>query len=174
MAYANNTQILIDTTKRVVVKRVGIFDTAGGAELENVILEPLKLNGVLDANGNIYTTGNTLPSGFANNCLSLYRVVYSIDSEVGHVQLRWQGTSTTVTALALGQGNGDTNPQSNLPTIKNNAIGPTGNITLLSAGTTANAAYTLIMEFHKDNRYFSAGQDRDPAAFNAPPYGVRP
>ena len=32
MATSNSTQILVDTTKRTVIKRVGIFDAAGGNE----------------------------------------------------------------------------------------------------------------------------------------------
>lgn len=176
MATSNTQQILIDTTKRVIIKRVGIFDTSGGNELQTVILDPRTLYGVLNANGALWQTGNTLPTGFAGNSLTLHRVVYNVDAEVGHLQLKWQGADAAndKTIFALGVGAGDTNPNDNLPVITNNSPNPSGNVTIQTVGTTANAAYTLIMEFHKNGSYFSSGQHVDPAAFNYPPYGVTP
>ena len=43
-----------------------------------------------------------------------------------------------------------------------------------TVGTTANAAYTLIIELHKDNRFYDAGWGRDPAAFNYGDYSITP
>jgi hypothetical protein len=174
MATSNNTQILVDTNKRTVIKRVGIFDSAGGNENLTVIIDPRTLSGALNANNLPYQAGNTTAPGFANSAFTISRVVYSVDAEVGHLQLKWQGTSSDATIFALGVGSGDTNPQYQLPAIPNNAVGPTGNVTIVTAGTTGNAAYTLIIELHKDNRFYSAGQFQDPAAFNYPPYGVTP
>lgn len=173
MAIANSQQILIDTTKRAVIKRVGILDSP---ESETVIINPRLLSGVLDANGVLWTTGNTLPAGFGANCYTIKRIVYNIDAEVGHLQLKWQGDvdGNSKTIVALGVGSGDTNPNDNLPAIWNNASSPTGNISLLTSGTTANAAYTLIIELHKNGSYFQSGQFNDPAAFNYPPYNLRP
>lgn len=169
MAIANSTQVLIDTTRRTVIKRVGILDSN---ENQTVMLDPKSLSGVLDANGALWTTGNTLPSGFGANSLSIKRIIYNVDAEVGHLQLKWQGdiTSNDKTIVALGVGSGDTNPNDNLPVITNNANQPTGNITIQTVGTTANAAYTLIIELHKNGSYFQSGQFNDPAAFNYPPY----
>ena len=174
MATSNSTQILIDTTKRVVIKRVGIFDAAGLNEVQTVMLDPKTLSGILNANGLPYYAGNTLFSGFASNALSIKRIIYNVDAEVGHLQLKWQGVDAAndKTIVALGVGSGDTNPNDNLPVITNNSPNPTGNITIQTVGTTANAAYTLIIELHKDNQYYQAGQFNDPAAFNYPPYGI--
>jgi hypothetical protein len=36
------------------------------------------------------------------------------------------------------------------------------------------AAYTVIIELHKNGQFYSSGQFQDPAAFNYPPYGVTP
>lgn len=173
MAIANSQQILIDTTKRTVIKRVGILDSP---ESETVIIDPRSLSGVLDANGALWTTGNTLPTGFGANCYTIKRIVYNVDAEVGHLELKWQGNDTANSKViaALGVGAGDTNPNDNLPPIWNNAVNPTGNISILTAGTTANAAYTLIIELHKNGSYFQSGQFNDPAAFNYPPYNLRP
>lgn len=169
MAIANSTQVLIDTTKRTVIKRVGILDSN---ENQTVMLDPRSLSGVLDANGALWTTGNTLPSGFGANSLSIKRIIYNVDAEAGHLQLKWQGDTAAndKTIVALGVGAGDTNPNDNLPVITNNASQPTGNITIQTVGTTANAAYTLIIELHKNGSYYQAGQFNDPAAFNYPPY----
>ena len=174
MATSNSTQILVDTTKRTVIKRVGIFDTAGGNEALTVVIDPRTLSGALNANNLPYQTGNTVATGFANSAFTISRVIYNVDAEVGHLQLKWQGTTSDATIFALGVGSGDTNPQYQLPAIPNNAVGPTGNVTITTAGTTGNAAYTLIIELHKDNRFYSSGQFTDPAAFNYPPYGVTP
>jgi hypothetical protein len=171
MAIANSVQILVDTNKRTVIKRIGIIDSD---ENETVIIEPLKLFGALNANGAYYQTGNTTPSGLANSAFTISRVLASVDAEVGHLQLKWQGTTTSNTIYALGVGNIDTNPQYQLPSISNNALGPTGNVTIKTVGTTTNAAYTVIIELHKNGTYYDSGQLTDPAAFNYGAYAIRP
>lgn len=177
MATSNTQQILIDTTKRTVIKRCGIFDSSGGNEIQTVMIDPRSLSGIMNANGAPYQSGNTLPTGFGANCYSIKRIIYNVDSEVGHLQLKWQGDTAandkTIVALG-GAAGGDTNPNDNLPVITNNAINPTGNITIQTVGTVANAAYTLIIELHKNGTYFQSGQFNDPAAFNYPPYGTTP
>jgi len=171
MAIANSVQILVDTNKRTVIKRIGIIDSD---ENETVIIEPLKLFGALNANGAYYQTGNTTPSGLANSAFTISRVLASVDAEVGHLQLKWQGTTTSNTIYALGVGNIDTNPQYQFPSISNNALGPTGNVTIKTVGTTTNAAYTVIIELHKNGTYYDSGQLTDPAAFNYGAYAIRP
>jgi hypothetical protein len=170
MAIANSTQILIDTNKRTVIKRVGIIDSD---ELENVIIDPKTLAFALNANNLPYQTGNTVATGFANSAFTISRVIASVDAEVGHLQLKWQGGGAN-TIFALGVGAIDTNPQYQLPAITNNATGPTGNVTIKTVGSTTNAAYTVIIELHKNGQFYSSGQFQDPAAFNYPPYGVTP
>jgi hypothetical protein len=171
MAIANSTQTIIDTNKRTVIKRIGIIDSD---ENETVIIDPRTLAFALNANGASYQTGNTVATGFANSAFTVSRVIASVDAEVGHLQLKWQGTGTSQTIYALGVGSIDTNPQYQLPAITNNAIGPTGNVTIKTVGTTTNASYTVIIELHKNSQFYSSGQFQDPAAFNYPPYGVTP
>ena len=174
MATSNSTQILVDTTSRTVIKRIGIFDNNGGDEKETVIIEPLKLFGALNANGAYYQTGNTTPAGLANSAFTISRILLAVDAEVGHLQLKWQGTTSSATIVAAGVGVFDTNPQYQLPSISNNAVGPTGNVTITTVGTTANAAYTVIIELHKNNKYYDRGQLTDPAAFNYGAYALTP
>jgi hypothetical protein len=171
MAISNTIQTLIDTNKRTVIKRVGILDSD---ENETVIIDPLTLYGVINANGRYYQTGNTLATGFANSAFTISRIIASVDSEVGHVQLKWQGTTSSATIWALGAGTTDTNPQYQLPSIGNNAVGPTGNVTIKTVGTTANAAYTVLIELHKNGNYYDPGRLTDPAAFNYGPYALTP
>jgi len=171
MAIANSIQTIVDTNSRVVIKRVGIIDSD---ENETVIIEPLKLFGVLNANGAYYQTGNTTPAGFANSAFTISRILAHVDAEVGHVQLKWQGTTSSATAYAFGVGFHDTNPGYQMPTVKNNAVGPTGNLTVRTVGTTSNACYTITIELHKNGAYYDRGQLTDPAAFNYPPYGLTP
>ena len=171
MAIANSTQILVDSNKRTVIKRIGVIDSD---ESLTVIIDPRALSGALNANNLPYYSGNTVASGFANSAFTISRVIACVDAEVGHLQLQWQGTSASQTIYAFGVGNVDTNPQYQLPAITNNAVGPTGNVVLKTVGTTANAAYTLIIELHKDNRFFDAGWGRDPASFNYGDYSITP
>ena len=171
MAIANTIQTIIDTNKRTIIKRVGIIDSD---ETETVFIEPLKLFGALNANGAYYQTGNTVSPGFANSAFTISRVIASVDAECGHLEIKWQGTSTSVPAYAFGVGNIDTNPSYQLPVITNNAVGPTGNLTIKTVGTTTNACYTVIIELHKNGSYYDAGQLTDPAAFNYGIYALRP
>jgi hypothetical protein len=170
MAISNSVHILVDTNKKTVIKRVGIIDSD---ESETVFIEPLKLFGALNANGQYYQTGNTTPAGMANSAFTISRIVASVDSEVGHLQLKWQG-STSATIWAFGAGTTDTNPQYQFPSIGNNSVGPTGNVTIRTVGSTANAAYTVMIELHKNGAYYDPGRLTDPAAFNYGPYALKP
>ena len=170
MAIANSTQILIDTNKRTVIKRIGVLDSD---ENETVFIDPRALAFALNANGAVYQTGNTVATGFANSAFTISRILASVDAEVGHLQLKWQG-SNAKTIVAYGVGYHDSNPQYQLPSLPNDATGPSGNVTIKTVGTTANAAYTVIIELHKNNQFYSSGQFQDPAAVNYPPYGVTP
>ena len=176
MATSTSTQILVDTNKRAVIKRVGIFDTAGGDEPRTIMLDATSLSGTLDANGRLWRAGNTLPAGFGANALTVIRMNYMVDGEVGHVQVKWDGGSAANdrTIFAVGVGNGDTNPMGNIPAITNNALTPTGNLVVQTFGSTANAAYTLILELHKNTTYYDIGVYKDPAAFNYGEYSLKP
>jgi len=171
MAIANSVQTIIDTNKRTVIKRIGIIDSD---ENETVVIDPRALAFALNANGAIYQTGNTVATGFANSAFTISRIVASVDAEVGHLQVKWQGTGTSATAWAFGVGFHDTNPNYQLPSISNNSTGPTGNLTIRTVGTTANACYTILIELHKDSRFYSSGQFQEPGAFNYPPYSITP
>lgn len=170
MAIANSIQTLVDTNTRTVIKRIGIIDSD---ENETVIIEPLKLFGALNANGAYYQTGNTTSAGFGANAFTISRIIASVDAEVGHLQLKWQG-ATSATIIAAGVGAFDSNPQYQFPAISNNAATPTGNVTIKTVGSTTGAAYTVIIELHKNGAYYDRGQLTDPAAFNYGAYALKP
>jgi hypothetical protein len=88
--------------------------------------------------------------------------------------LKWQGTGASQTIIASGVGVFDSNPQYQFPAITNNSVGPTGNVTIKTVGTTANAAYTVIIELHKNGAFYDRGQLTDPAAFNYGAYELKP
>jgi hypothetical protein len=74
-------------------------------------------------------------------------------------------------------GNSEYDGAGNWVTIPNNAKGTAncnGNIGVRTRGMGANTSYTIILELRKENEYYQRGQFNDPAAFNYPPYGVRP
>ncbi len=171
MAIANSIQTLVDTNARTVIKRIGIIDSD---ENETVFIEPLKLFGALNANGAYYQTGNTTSAGFANSAFTISRILASVDAEVGHLQIKWQGTTVSNTVVALGVGSFDSNPQYQFPSISNNSLGPTGNVTIKTVGSTTGAAYTVIIELHKNGDYYDRGQLTDPAAFNYGAYALKP
>jgi hypothetical protein len=100
MATANSIQTLIDTNKRTVIKRVGIFDAAGGDENETVIINPKTLNYLMNANNLPYQAGNTTTPGFANSAFTITRIFATVDAEVGHLQLKWEGTGASATIFA--------------------------------------------------------------------------
>ena len=121
-----------------------------------------------------------LPTSYVRTAYFGYSTIWtgpndgSVDAEVGHVQLKWEGTSASATIFAFGTGTSDTNVNGNFPAITNNATGPTGNVTIKTVGTTANAAYTVIIELHKNGAFYDRGQLTDPAAFNYGAYSLKP
>jgi hypothetical protein len=172
MAISNTTFTLLDTNKKVVIKRIGFTDANGGDEPQTVFINAKALAYAMNANNLPYQSGNTVSAGFGAG-LTISRVLASVDAEVGHLQIIWEGSASS-TALAYGVGYHDSNPQYQMPILTNTATNPTGNIAIKTVGTTANACYTVIIELHKNGNYYSAGQFQDPAAFNYPPYGVTP
>jgi hypothetical protein len=178
-------QILRDTQTDSVIKLTGVFDGASGDE-ENVSrIQANSLAYALDANGVQLRSSASL----SNTTLSYYDlqvtgVKYYVNfptSNVGGVELFWNGAgsntslqyanSSTIFHLNL---QGEFGLGEQLPSILNNGFGGNGDIGVKSTGSVANAAYTLIITLRKNNQMYARGQFQDPAAFNAPPYGITP
>jgi hypothetical protein len=173
-------QVLKDTTERVVVKLTGAFDGTGGQESNiaripaNTFLGALATNGYLRANAQ---------GGAANTALPYYdlqviRLTYNINfGSTGYVQMFWTGqggsaaNNATIVNISYYGEYGEAQAH---PPFMNNAIGPNGDIGVATVNATANTSYTIVIEMRKNNAHYQRGQFSDPAAFNAPPYNLKP
>ena len=174
MANSYTTQIIKDTTEHVVIKLTASFDGTGQEDNPNRI-NASSFYGALNAN----TVPGLLSSGGSELSyygLSVYRVWYdTTNGTTGDVELYWN--ANPVVTLMMLSGNSEYDAAGNWVTIPNAAKGTTdcnGDIGIRTRGMVANTSYTIIMELRKENEYYQRGQFNDPAAFNYPPYGVRP
>jgi hypothetical protein len=173
MANSFTYQVIKDTTEHTVIKLTGSFD-GSGQESNAVRIQANTLYGALDS-----SKGNLLVSTANTGALSYYglalnRLWYDCPSG-GDVQLFWNA-STPITLIAMN-GNGEYDGMGNWTTIPNNTVGASGSkgdLGVVTRGMVANDSYTMVIELRKDNAHYQRGQFNDPAAFNYPPYGVRP
>lgn len=172
MANAFTYQVLKDTTEHVVIKLTGKFDGSSGQESNVSRIQANTLYGALNAN-----TPPTLlsVSGPAKPFygLAVNRLWYDCTA-TGTVELFWNATDTPKTIFFLN-GNLEYDAAGNWITIPNNAgANATGDIGIVTTGMVANSTYTILVELRKDNVYYQRGQFNDPAAFNYPPYNLKP
>ena len=164
-----------DTTEHVIIKLTGQFD-GSGQENNHSRIAANTLYGAIATNG--YLVANN-QGGSANTPLSYYglnlhRLWYDCDS-AGDVYLFWH--ADTSLPLMWLNGNGEYDGSGNWVTIPNNTKGTSGSngdVGVITRGMVANSSYTIIAEFRKENEYYQRGQFNDPAAFNYPPYNVKP
>ena len=174
MANAYSSQIIKDTTEHVVIKLTASFDGTG-QESNAVRIAANTLSGALATNG--YLVANN--QGGASNTalsyygLSLYRLWYDC-AVTGDVQLYWNAASPKT--MMFLNGNGEYDGNGNWITIRNTERTSfhNGDIGIVTRGQVANCSYTIILELRKENEYYQRGQFNDPAAFNYPPYNIRP
>ena len=168
-----NTQIIKDTTQKTVIKLTGSW-TDGVQESNTYRIFANTLYGALDANNvplrSSLSVGNT-PLPYYN--LQVTKINYNVNLPTpGYIQLYWQGTTPGV--IANLERNGQYGENDGWPSITNNAVGANGHIGIASFGATANSSSTIFIEIRKDNAQFDRGQFEDPAAFNYPPYNLKP
>jgi hypothetical protein len=149
------------------------FD-GSGQESNATRIQANTLYGALDSSkaNLLSSTANTGPLSYYG--LSVHRVWYDC-AATGDVELYWKA-DTNKTLMFLN-GNGEYDGAGNWVTIPNNAQGTancTGDIGIVTRGMVANDSYTIVMELRKDNAMYQRGQFNDPAAFNYPPYNLRP
>ncbi len=175
MANSYEYQVIKDTTEHVVIKLTASFD-GSGQESNAVRIQANTLYGALATNG--YLVANN-QGGSANTALDYYglavnRVWYDCSAS-GDVQLTWNA-ATPKTIMFLN-GNSEYDGAGNWTTIPNNAAGTTGckgDIGVVTRNMAAGDSYTIVIEIRKDNAHYQRGQFNDPAAFNYPPYNIRP
>lgn len=166
-------QVLKDTTEHAVIKLTASFD-GSGQESNAVRIQANTLYGAMDTSkaNLLSSSANTGALGFYG--LSVYRLWYDCGAG-GDVTLYWN--ATTPMPIVAMNGNGEYDSAGNWVTIPNNAKGTAGckgDIGVVTRGMAANDSYTMIIELRKDNEHYQRGQLTDPAAFNYPPYNIRP
>jgi hypothetical protein len=185
MANRYSYQVLKDDTQHAIIKLTGDFDGTGQENnisrvAANTLYGAIATNGFLVANNQGGAANTTLPY----YGLTINRLWYDSDSNVGVIQLYWANTKSTLasdgTPILFLQGNGEYDGNGNWITIKNPNVLSTattvnnGDIAICTRGQIANSSYTIIMELRKDNAQYQRGQFNDPAAFNYPPYNLKP
>jgi hypothetical protein len=183
-------QVLRDTTTDSVIKLTGVFD-GSGQEANNARIQANTLSNALATNG--YLVANA-QGGSANTTLSYYDLQltglkYYVNMPtsntsgqgLGTVELFWNGAGATPAAQYANSAtifhlnsSGEFGLGEQLPSIINNASGPTGDIGVYTSGASSNCSYTLIVTVRKNNAMFQRGQLSDPAAFNAGIYSLKP
>lgn len=166
-------QVLKDSTDQAVIKLTAKFDGTG-QEANAVRIQANTLYGALDSSkANLLSdTANTGALSYYG--LSLMRLWYDCSTD-GEVELYW--TADTSKTLMFLNGNGEYDATGQSVTIPNNASGTAncrGDIGITTRGMIANSSYTMVIELRKDNAMYQRGQLNDPAAFNYPPYNMRP
>jgi len=185
MANKFTYQILRDASTDAVIKLTGQFDGVSGTENNQSRIQANTLSGAIATNG--FLVANT-QGGTANTPLSYYNlqitsaqyyVSMGTSTPPGSIELFWAGDTVANNATIFYlNGNGEFG-SAQQPAILNNSCNnqpqfSRGDIGINSYGVVANTAYTIIISMRKDNKYYQRGQFNDPAAFNYPPYNLKP
>ena len=192
MANKFTYQVLRDTTTDAVIKLTGVFD-GSGQEANNARIQANSLSNALATNGFLLANNQ---GGAANTPLSYYDlqltglkyyINFPVASPLGSVEVFWNGAGATPAAQYANSatifhlnGQGEFGLGEQLPSITNNSgLGVAantglGDIGVYTSGASSNCSYTLMISLRKNNAMYQRGQFNDPAAFNAPPYNLRP
>jgi len=125
----------------------------------------VKLTNVSDGTGEtgvVNVSANTLvgSDGGSTQRLSINKIAWSVASGTSatispRVTLLWRGTSNTTIVTLTGSGFWDLTTAGQCPLTNNAGAGANGDILLSTAGFTASAAYTVIIEGKKTAGYSS-------------------
>jgi hypothetical protein len=125
----------------------------------------VKLTNVSDGTGEtgvVKVSANTLVAsdGGSTQRLSINKIAWSVASGTSatispRVTLLWRGTSNTTIVTLTGSGFWDLTTAGQCPLTNNAGAGANGDILLSTAGFTASAAYTVIIEGKKTAGYSS-------------------
>jgi len=143
MADTVTSQTLRDTASHWAVKLTNVSDGTGETNVVKV-----------SANSLIATDGG------GTQRLTINKVFWSVETGTSatmspRVTLKWKGAASNTDIITLtGSGYWDLTTSGQCP-LTNNASDPNGDILLSTAGFTANAAYTVILEGKKTACYSS-------------------
>jgi len=144
MADTVTSQTLKDSATQWAVKLTNVSDGTGESNVVKV-----------SANSLIASTGDG-----TSQRLSINKIAWSVASGASatispRVTLLWRATSNTTIVTLTGSGFWDLTTAGNCPLTNNAGAGVNGDILLSTAGFTANAAYTVIIEGKKTAGYAS-------------------
>ena len=175
MANQFTYQVIKDTTEHAVIKLTGKFDGSGQEDNPHRI-SANSLYGALNTENTLLANGGTAKDYYG---LAIHRIWYDcVNPTSADVDLYWNANPTVSSFIMSGTYEYD--GAGNFITVPNAAYGVdgitqcNGDIGLRTRGFGANTSYTIIVEVRKQNEYYQRGQFNDPAAFNYPPYGIRP
>jgi len=185
MANAYGYHVIKDTNQQAIIKLTGIFDGTT-QEANTKRIQANSLFGALNSN----STPSLLNQGSTQvgTALPYYGLTFSriwYDTNIGNKQsgttpgvitVSWSATNAANSANVFYiTGTSTWSDSANWATIPNNAgVDRTGDVGITTSGAVAGTAYTIIIEFRKDNTHYQRGHLSDPAAFNYGSYGVTP
>lgn len=133
MANVTSVQLLADDRNHAVFKLTCVSD--GTAETRVKKIDVTALVG--------YQAGASI---------AVRRVAWSVGNDAGYPELIWEGSNSsndrTIFTMA-GGGEGDFD-LSDVGSIKNNAVSPTGHILLTTHGFAATSHYSILVELRKN------------------------
>jgi hypothetical protein len=144
MADTVTSQTLKDSASSWAVKLTNVSDGTGETNVVKV-----------SANTLIASTGDA-----SSQRLSINKIAWSVASGTSatispRITLLWRATSNTTIVTLTGSGFWDLTTGANCPLTNNAGSGVNGDILLTTAGFTANAGYSLIIEGKKTAGYAS-------------------
>lgn len=152
MADTVTSQTLRDTASHWAIKLTNASDGTGETDVVKVSANNLVAS-----------------SGGGTQRLTINKIFWSVASGTSatmspRVTLKWKGASSNTDIVTLtGSGYWDLTTSGQCPLV-NNATNPNGDILLSTAGFTANAAYTVILEGKKTAGYSSRETTDDGSA----------
>lgn len=156
-----SSQIIKNTTKEFVIKFTTSFtDTINENSTK---IDASLIPGALNTNNTLLYAGGTKLPYYG---LTIKHIWYNTSfTNNKYINLYWDGL-TPQNIININNKYGEYNLEATLPVINNNAITPNGNIGLQTVNVANGDFYTIILELHKNNEHYHAGQFNDPGAFN--------
>lgn len=165
MATVINTQKLVDSTKRSVVKIVCQFD--GTAQTRITIVDAANLAFALNTSGYIKTSHVNPKSVYRT---TIKRIWGQGNFTSGYATLNWGGSGNANSQIVtVGSGQFDYNFDAEGLTAAipiQYLANSTGDIIFSTTGLTANDGMTVFIDLKKDARDYDQGQTARPADFN--------
>lgn len=161
-------QKLIDSTKRALLKYVILGD--GTAIANTVLVDVSNLAFALNTAGGLMISANNMKPHYKT---TIKRITGQLGGPTGAgIKLNWHRTvdqpATEIVAIGTGSFEFSFDSPGTGGVIANpdtTAANGNGDILISSTGTTPNTL-TLIIDLHKNNEDYDAGQTADPMAFN--------